>query len=193
MLSVLAGIMIALGGTVYLSVSGIPGAFLFSIGLLAVLAFKFELLTGKAGLLATNEIKPIKIIDIWGGNFIGTALIAMLLFYTPVGEEMGTKAAQIIAVRVENGFAINLIYGIMCGILMYIAVTAYGMTNNNPLYAILPVMIFILCGFNHCVADMFYINIGCVDISDYLVLIPTTIGNIVGCNVVPLLLKTKRG
>jgi formate/nitrite transporter FocA (FNT family) len=69
--------------------------------------------------------------------------------------------------------------------LMFMAVKTWQFTNGNPFYAMMPVGIFIVCGFNHCVADMFYLHMGCLHISDYLVLIPTTIGNLIGCNIIP--------
>lgn len=54
MLSILAGMMIAIGGIINLSIGGIAGALLFSMGLLTILTLRFELFTGKAGLLATR-------------------------------------------------------------------------------------------------------------------------------------------
>ena len=50
--SILAGIMISIGAALYLVIGGIPGAILFSIGLLTILYFQFHLFTGKAGLFA---------------------------------------------------------------------------------------------------------------------------------------------
>ena len=55
--AILAGFMIAMGAGLYLTVGGPVGAFLFSVGLLTILKFGFYLFTGKAGLLATKEIK----------------------------------------------------------------------------------------------------------------------------------------
>ena len=189
LLSILAGMMIAIGGTVFLSVGDVAGALFFSMGLLSILIFKLELFTGKAGLLATREIKFGKLFEIWFGNFFGTGVIAAGLIFTPRGLWLANKAMEIVAIRIENGIFANFIYGIMCGMLMFIAVKTFAMTNGQPLYAMLPVAIFILCGFNHCVADMFYLHMGCLHISDYLVLIPTTIGNIVGCNIIPASLE----
>ena len=189
LLSILAGMMIAIGGTVFLSVGDVAGALFFSMGLLSILIFKLELFTGKAGLLATKDIKVGKLIEIWFGNFFGTFAVALGLLFTPRGLVLTQKSMEIVVIRIENGIFANFIYGIMCGMLMFIAVKTFAMTNGQPLYAMLPVAIFILCGFNHCVADMFYLHMGCLHISDYLVLIPTTIGNIVGCNIIPAMLN----
>ena len=185
MLSIVAGMMIAIGGVIFLTLSGLEGALLFSMGLLTILCLKLELFTGKAGLLATREITPGKLLEIWIGNFIGTLGMALMLLLTPRGIELSNKAMEIVAVRLANGFFVNLIYGIFCGMLMFMAVKTWQFTNGNPFYAMMPVGIFIVCGFNHCVADMFYLHIGCLHFSDYWVLIPTTIGNLIGCNIIP--------
>ena len=185
MLSIVAGMMIAIGGIIYLTLSGLEGALLFSMGLLTILCLKLELFTGKAGLLATKEIKPRKLLEIWIGNFLGTGAIAFLLITTPKGILLAEEASKIVAIRLANGFFVNLIYGILCGLLMFMAVKTWQLTNGNPLYAMMPVAIFIICGFNHCIADMFYLHLVCMKITNYHVLIPTTIGNIIGCNIIP--------
>lgn len=185
MLSIVAGMMIAIGGIIFLTLSGLEGALLFSMGLLTILCLKLELFTGKAGLLATKEITPGKLLEIWIGNFIGTLGMALMLLLTPRGAELSNKATEIVAIRLANGFFVNLIYGIFCGMLMFMAVKTWQFTNGNPFYAMMPVGIFIVCGFNHCVADMFYLHMGCLHLSDYWVLIPTTIGNLIGCNIIP--------
>jgi formate/nitrite transporter FocA (FNT family) len=185
MLSILAGMMIALGAIIYLSAGGPVGAIMFSMGLLTILTFGFNLFTGKAGLIATKEFGMKQLLGVWIGNFIGTFIVAVLLFYTPNGILLAEKASQIVSVRNNNNFATNIIYGIFCGILMYMAVTTFKKTNGNPIYAIMPVAMFILSGFNHCVADMFYIHLGSDNFNDYLTLIPTTIGNFIGCNTIP--------
>ena len=185
MLSIVAGMMIAIGGTIYLTLSGLEGALLFSMGLLTILCLKLELFTGKAGLLATREITLGKLFEIWLGNFLGSWIFAFLLILTPKGVDLAMRASEIVAIRLANGFFVNLIYGIFCGMLMFMAVKTWQFTNGNPFYAMMPVGIFIVCGFNHCIADMFYLHMGCLHISDYLVLIPTTIGNLAGTNIIP--------
>ena len=156
MLSIVAGMMIAIGGTIYLTLSGLEGALLFSMGLLTILCLKLELFTGKAGLLATREITLGKLLEIWIGNFLGSWIFAFLLIMTPKGVDLAMRASEIVAIRIANGFFVNFIYGIMCGMLMFMAVKTWQFTNGNPFYAMMPVGIFILCGFNHCIADMAY-------------------------------------
>lgn len=176
--------MIAIGAIVNLRVGGLLGPFLFAVGLLTVLEFELHLFTGKAGLLATKEIDIVTLFYIWMGNFIGTAAVALLLLFAPMSYELSDISAAILATRLSNGFAANFVLGIFCGLLMYIAVTAYRWTDNAIL-VILPVATFILSGYNHCVADMFYTHLATTGPKDYLQLIPTTLGNIVGCCILP--------
>lgn len=83
MLSILAGFLIAMGGIINLTLGSIPGALFFSLGLMTILTFNYELFTGKAGLLTTGEIKYKKLAEIWIGNFIGAGLCAFLIGLTP--------------------------------------------------------------------------------------------------------------
>lgn len=186
MLSILAGVVIGIGAIINLNVGGVAGAVFFAIGLLAVLTFKLELFTGKAGLLATNEITGRKLLKIWIGNFIGAGGLALLYStaLTPSTEAAIAKATSIVALRLANGPLANCIYGILCGVLMFIAVNGYKETKN-PIIPVMGVAGFILGGFNHCVADMFYVSLGLMNLSDLWVLIPTTLGNLIGCCLIP--------
>ena len=79
--SILAGLMIAIGGTIFLSVQNkVVGASLFSIGLIGILVYNFNLYTGKIGYLITNfNLKYIKeLFIILLGNFIGSSFIGFI-------------------------------------------------------------------------------------------------------------------
>jgi formate/nitrite transporter FocA (FNT family) len=89
MLSIIAGILIALGGTAFLQTKELIGAILFSIGLLTILHYKCALFTGKAGLLVSRAIKPLELLKIYCGNLIGSISMAGLLAITPFGEKLG--------------------------------------------------------------------------------------------------------
>lgn len=185
MLSILAGFLIAMGGIINLTLGGIPGALFFSLGLLTIVTSEYELFTGKAGLLTTGEIKPWELCKIWLGNFIGAIACAWMASQIPSAEILVNKASAIVALRSGQPAMINLLLGIYCGILMYIAVTGFK-NSQSYLFIVMPVAFFILCGFNHCVADMFYTSLGATEWKHYLHLIPTTIGNIIGCNLIAL-------
>lgn len=186
MLSILAGILISLGGIIYLQVGGPIGALLFSIGLLTILHFKCELFTGKAGLLASRAIRPVKLASIYCGNLIGCAAMGLLLSLTHLGQSIGQSAAAITLIRSTNLWYENIIFGVLCGLFMYIAVTHY---ETKPWVTVMCVAGFILSGTNHCVADMFYLFFGGFEWTGALALLFTTIGNIIGCNLIPLLLR----
>lgn len=188
MYSIFAGIMISLGCIINLQIGGICGAVFFSLGLITILVFGLNLFTGKAGLLATREITWKELLFIWLGNLCGCIIMAAIMMLTPMGLSLSIAARSIIAVRVANGMLANIILGTCCGILMSVAVGLFK-KENNPLYAIMPVAVFILSGFNHCVADMFYLAIGGAGIWGWSTIIFTTIGNIIGTYFVPFALN----
>ena len=70
---------------------------------------------------------------------------------------------------------------------MYMAVSAKGLLK--PFYVSMCVMAFICGGFYHCVADMFYTAAGAMTWRQYVNIIPVTCGNLLGCNIVPLVLN----
>lgn len=92
--SLLAGLMIAIGGTVNLSVENkVVGAFLFSIGLFTVVNQQFALFTGRVGDFKLKQ--PAFLIDlliIWMGNFAATVGVGYLLRVTRVASTLSAKA-----------------------------------------------------------------------------------------------------
>ncbi len=180
--SIFAGMMIAFGGIVYLSCinigfngAAVVGSFLFSLGLLTVVARGYDLYTGKIGYLninpKTEENAPTNIAKnlfyyptIIFGNFVGTAIVgyafrATRSFPTKIISEVdGEKLAFLdVLTRAKlNDSPISIFFlACACGVMMYLAVDGYKKTKSW-LFVILPVMVFILCGFEHCVANMFY-------------------------------------
>lgn len=186
--SILAGIMISLGGIIYLSCPNqIVGAILFSIGLLTILHFQWRLFTGKAGLLATKDISFSRLMQVLLGNGISCIVLGLSLRFTNWGRTIVQAAAAIVEKRIDNNILENFILGVFCGILMYIAVTSY---STKPFVTVMCVAAFILAGFNHCIADMFYYTLGTPLqlIPQMLVALAATIcGNVCGCNIIPLL------
>lgn len=189
-LSIAAGVMIGLSGIIYLSVGGPLGAFLFSIGLMTILLFQFKLFTGQAGYLSLGLVKVKDLCTIWFGNLIGTALAARLFLLTFEGRELVNKSLEIMYGRIANYWYENIIFGIFCGILMWIAVWAFN--EKMPVVTSACVAAFILSGMNHCVADMFYYFM-CVSkywaFLGFTTIICTTIGNFIGCNLIPIVMK----
>lgn len=181
--SILAGLMIALAAGIYLVVGGPLGAFLFSFGLLTILRFQFYLFTGKAGLLVQNKISLTKLSEIYLGNFLGCGAGSLVLLGS--GLQVVKPAAAIVTTRISNSWIENIFLGIICGILMYIAVESY---VDAPYITIMCVSIFILYGANHCIADMVYMCLAATSetIAPMITaIINTTIGNVIGASIIP--------
>lgn len=151
-LSIYAGLMIGIGGYVYLSVdSKIIGAFIFSFGLLTIVTQKFYLYTGKVGFVKNrNDILNIPIIIV--GNSVGTYIMSLVYRITHTDF---TQINDIWLNKINKSTYEVLILSIMCGILMYLAIDNYN-KNRNIIFIIMPVMVFILSGFEHSIANMFY-------------------------------------
>lgn len=191
--SFLAGVMITIGAAVFLTVGGVTGSILFSIGLLTILYFQYELFTGKAGLLAQKKIEVAALCKIFCGNLLGCAFGVGILCLAGLAAEMREPAFAIVTSRINNMWYENIFRGIICGVLMYIAVNEY---KDAPYVTIMCIATFILLGANHCVADMAYLMLGLVGRPDnwlaaLLALGYTIIGNIIGCNLLPLCHSSK--
>lgn len=190
LLSIMAGVMIGLGGIINLTVGGVLGAFLFSLGLISILMFQFKLFTGQVGYLTFGMVNPKELCVIWLGNLIGTAITARVFLLTYEGREVVDQALNIMFTRLSNYWYENIILGIFCGMLMWIAVWAFN--EKMPVITFACVAAFILSGMNHCIADMFYYFM-CVSeywaFLGFTTIICTTIGNIIGCNMIPLTMK----
>ena len=218
-LGMLAGAFIGLAGvgatTAAVNVPGSVGKFLgaciFPVGLAMVLLAGSELFTGNNLIIIpvlTGDIKFVQMLRNWVivyiGNLIGSIIVAFLVVYGHVGNlfggaEGGLAAAMINAAngKVTMSFGDAFLKGICCNFLVCIAVwisfAAKDVTGKFwGLY--MPIMLFVLCGFEHCVANMYYIPAGLFCKALYGVdkpaltwgaffvknLIPVTLGNIVG-------------
>jgi len=152
--AVYAGFMIGLGGVVNLSLENkIVGSLLFSFGLLTIVNQGFFLYTGKIGFVKTKE-DFMKIPVIIVGNFLGTGLVAVLC--RAAGMTISSQA--ICEAKLLKAPLPIFVLSMFCGILMYLAIDNFNKCKNH-LFVIAPVMIFILSGFEHSVANMFYFSL----------------------------------
>lgn len=190
--SFLAGIMIAIGGTVFLSIENkVIGASLFSIGLFGVLIYNLNLYTGKIGYLITNfNLKYIKeLIITLIGNFIGACSVGFILRYTRIYDNIYEKALNLANTKLNDNILSIFILSIFCGLLMYYAVNGFKKQTDFGKYLVvyLGVAVFILCGFEHCIANMYYFSVA--DIWSLKTLGYTGImvlGNSLGSFIIPL-------
>lgn len=184
--------MIAIGGTVFLSIENkVIGASLFSIGLFGVLIYNLNLYTGKIGYLITNfNLKYIKeLIITLIGNFIGACSVGFILRYTRIYDKIYEKSLILANAKLNDNILSIFILSIFCGLLMYYAVNGFKKQTDFGKYLVvyLGVAVFILCGFEHCIANMYYFSVA--DIWSLKTLGYTGImvlGNSIGSFIIPL-------
>ena len=161
--AILAGMAIGLGGWVKLSVENpILGTFLFAFGLMTIIIQGWSLYTGRIGYVKKEQIKLIPIY--LAGNFIGTGLISLLVNCSKFGNGLAEKAYDLITAKCQDNILSIIVLSMLCGCLMYLAVDNYK-KKKSFWFVMFPVVIFILCGAEHSVANMFYFTlswrIGC--------------------------------
>lgn len=188
--AVASGIVISVGGTVYLSVENkILGAFLFTVGLYAIVLNGLHLYTGKIGYFPLEKDKKsyaVMILFTWLGNLAGTTVGALAISNTRI-DGVGEAARQICQTKLSDAPLSIFLLAIFCGMLMFIAVEGYKV-SENPVILFMGVSVFILCGFEHCIANMFYYSLAgawSVKAIGYLAIM--TVGNAVGGMVIPVL------
>ena len=189
--SIFAGIMIGIAGTVYLRVdNNLFGAFLFSIGLLVICMYGMNLFTGKVGYVLINKFNYIyELLITIVGNFIGTFLVARLVLLTRF-KSVSDKAIDLVNLKLNDNLLSIFILSILCGILMYIAVNNYKKINNEiGKYSciFMCVMVFILSGFEHSIANMYYISVAnLLSFKSLLYIFIMLLGNSVGSILIAL-------
>ncbi len=186
--------MIGIGGVVYLSCDNkYIGAALFGTGLFVILSFGFNLYTGKVGYAVEKESRYLGELGIiWLGNLCGTAAAGGLMLCTRA-KGIGEKAAELCRVKMQDTLPSLFILAFFCGVLMFIAADGYRNIESSVgkhLAIFLPVIVFILCGFEHCVANMFYFTAAKMwSLPALGRLLVMTAGNSAGGIMIPLLRK----
>ncbi len=192
--SILSGLMICIGGTVYLSCIALNlkplGAFLFAAGLYSICMYGFNLYTGKVGYIAYNfkDIKYIKLVVlVLVFNLLSTYLLGILASYAfPMVFE---PAKNIYAAKTQTSLLRLFISGIFCGLLMFLSVDTWKKGSKIGVFIYIPV--FILCGFDHSIANSFYNGIAnglnAFTVQNFLIFTVVILGNAAGGMLIPLL------
>ncbi|MCI7435388.1 MAG: formate/nitrite transporter family protein [Spirochaetia bacterium] len=196
-LSILSGLMIAVGGTIYLSCIAkgwTPfGAVLFAAGLYTICVYGFNLYTGKVGYIAYNfkDVNYIGlVILILVFNLITTYLLGIVCAYAfPAIVE---PAKKIYEAKLAAPLLRLLITGIFCGLLMFLAVDTW--KKGSPFGCFIYIPVFIISGFDHSIANSFYNGVanGFADaftMQNALVVITVVIGNAIGGMLVPMMTR----
>ena len=151
-----AGVCIALGGAVYLACEDrIVGAVLFSVALLCISYMGYALFTGRVGFLVeAHDRKAVgALLLALLGNMLGTlvcgALIGLAL------PALGMAADSLCATKLTQPWWGTVVRAFFCGVLMYLAVSLFR-DRNTPLGILVCIPAFILSGFEHSIANLFY-------------------------------------
>jgi formate/nitrite transporter FocA (FNT family) len=195
--SILAGITIGIAGFGFLASNTqmetygpLVGAVLFSFGLLTVVGYRLKLYTGTAGFVTKEDVGNLFLILL--GNIIGCLVVGLLSRVSPM--DIQQAAQNILETRIKTGYLSCGLLGIGCGFIMTSAVTFAKQKQYLPLLFGVP--LFIVCGFPHCVADVFYYL--CVPFrflaEHWFVVLMTylciVVGNFIGCNLYRLVSGT---
>lgn len=190
------------------SVARLISAIVFPAGMAMVLIAGSELFTGNNLIIISVLQKQVSLTGmlknwffVYIGNFLGTGFVATLVVYghTPdlFNARLAEKMVAAAQVRVTQTFTEALIRGILCNILVCIAVWAAfaaKKVSGKLLMSFWPVMLFVLCGFEHSIADMYFGVAGLLTSMEYHIaspnltivsvllknLLPVTIGNVIG-------------
>lgn len=188
---ILGGMAVSFGGVVFLSLDNkVLGALFFTVGLFVICSFGLNLFTGKVCYIFQNDAAYLKNIPvIWLGNLAGSFLVAGMVHVTRIAG-IAEKAAAMCAVKTGDSLLSLFVLGILCNIFIYIGVEGYKTIPHEIgkyIALFFGVMVFILCGYEHCVADMFYFAVGGAWSGHAVVcLLVITLGNAVGGVFFPL-------
>jgi formate/nitrite transporter FocA (FNT family) len=198
--SIYGGSMISLGAFAYLIVlqktnNIFLASMCFYLGLSLIMLTKQNLFTGQ---IFTRSHLPIReyidtLINTWLFNFIGSIITTILL-----SQIFHPDITQLINNKLSLTLIQIIISAIFCNALVCIAVANYNKTNNH-LMSWFYIFIFVIMGFEHCVADMTYIVLGLqlqytnLVYSNILpLLICSTIGNIIGGRIIVNIIKQNK-
>ena len=190
--------MIGIGCTVFLSCeSRYLGAMLFTVGLISICNLGYALFTGRVCfLLEDGKQAIVPLLSCAFGNIVICVVYGILIQqFLP---KVAAKATEICTPKLEQAPLQTLFLALMCGLLMYIAVLTFrkctGVSRYIGIITCIPT--FILCGFEHSVADVVYLSMSKLPFGQCaLFLLLVFIGNSIGGLLFPALiwLKAKCG
>ena len=174
LLAILAGAFIALAGVAAtfgnIYVNKAMGAAIFPAGLAMVLLVGSELFTGNCLLVVPLLEKEItlrqmvrNLVVVYLGNLVGGVLVSACVVY---GGTLDAIAETVVATAVTKvGLSAGAMFlrGILCNVLVCLGVWMgmAGKTVSSKIIGLFfPVFVFVICGYEHCIANMFYIPAG---------------------------------
>ena len=164
----------AFGGSLPYGITRLLTGLVFCLGLILVVVGGAELFTGNNMIVmawASKRVSGKALLRNWGivyaGNFIGSLATAMMMFftrqYTFGSDAVGIAALRIAASKCELGFVQAIALGVLCNALVCLAVwlTYSAHTTIDKIAAIIfPITAFVAAGFEHSIANMYFISYG---------------------------------
>lgn len=188
MKSIYAGVLISLGGTVYLACDNrYVGATLFSVALLCICYRGDALYTGKVCYIPVERSGKyvVDVLDALLGNLITTIIFGQ--FVARANPSLHDVAQAVCAAKMQQSFVQTFFRSFFCGVLIYLAVDIFK-KHKTTLAILFCVPVFILSGWEHSIADSFYIS--CADAYSFgsgIFLLIVIVGNAVGGMLIPAL------
>lgn len=185
--SIIAGMMICIASVLYVIVDNhIIGAIMFAFGLLSVFELKLNLITGKAVDYRSYSLRQMAIYLM--GNIIGCIIITLLSLCSTKSASINENAYNLCMSKFSIGYFNIFCSGILCGILMAIAVRVNQLGTNNitkTFVVIICIACFILIGGEHCIADISYMMLGTyITIESVIKILIIILGNMLGSIIV---------
>jgi formate transporter len=205
--AIAATTVLAHAGDMPIAIKKLLAGSVFCVGLILVVIPGSELFTGNILMTAAitdRKISLSRVAKSWFfvylGNFMGAILLAWAMLGTGLLDDLqlGATSAQITKAKIAIPFGAALLRGILCNILVCLAVilTISARTVQGKIMGIyFPIMVFVFCGFEHSIANMYFLPAGLFAkgtffsefFSMFKNLIPVTIGNMIGGFLVILL------
>lgn len=162
--SILAGLMITIGGSVYMACRTINsgsmnltwlGAVLFAAGLFTICVYGFNLYTGRVGYIAYSfrdrrYIRLVLLVVTF--NLLSTFIFGIIVAYT--FPKIAAESFNVYVPKLTNPLFKTFISGIFCGLLMFLAVDTWKQGKIIGCFLFVPTFIF--AGFDHSIANSFY-------------------------------------
>lgn len=136
-----------------LKVGGVVGAGLFSLGLLTVCCLGLDLFTGRCGFIFAERLSARYLLKILAVNLIVGYGLGWLFSYTDPTIIVNAET-RVAGWECSLPFFLKAVF---CGAIMYIAVALY--KQGNIWGILLGVPLFILCGFQHCIANIITLGV----------------------------------
>lgn len=182
--SIYAGAAIGLGAIANILVGGLFGAFIFTIGIITVCYFNLDLYTGR--ICYPRRYSISNYIMIYCCNFVGAAATAGLIRCTKYGRQIMLAATEIMLHKTEDLWISLCILGFFCNCCIFIAVEVFRthVGVERVVIIILAIMTFVLCGFEHSIANFAYLIMSNEEVLDFWkvikVIVCVTAGNTIG-------------